>query len=444
MMKSPLCFYLPLPCGRGQLRVGLSRAPRGVAGKRFAGREHRTVRSRLPLPCSRGQAWHHARHRWRHRVVRAVWRQTRGQGGGGRWGLGWAALGAPAWQRWARPFPARPGGSCSAQRAEAAGPAPGRTTSPRRGGRRRCVCAERAARLGSAGLGAAVTSRLSLSQRRRRRCRRSRGSCRTLRWARSSTRSPRPTTSWRVSPSRAGGTGGGPHGRVEDAMPPRCGAGAARRVPALSQPVWKGWNTPPRPGEASCAAGRPFSASCHNSGVVGREGGPGRPYVKGIVGTAGPRCHAGRAPTGSAGGRQGTGVPGPAVVPPLLTPLVPPGRCGGVGWGQRGPAKLLQGLVACKVVWWCFFFVWIGSRFVTCNCLGSGNFCLGTSLSPWSIFSLRYMLYSYLERLHRVDTVFKGKWGGVCFSPLRGVRYPLSVLAPQKESKCSPAPGVST
>lgn len=379
MMKSPLCFYLPLPCGRGQLRVGLSRAPRGVAGKRFAGREHRTVRSRLPLPCSRGQAWHHARHRWRHRVVRAVWRQTRGQGRGGRWGLGWAALGAPAWQRWARPFPARPGGSCSAQRAEAAGPAPGRTTSPRRGGRRRCVCAERAARLGSA------------------------------------RRSPP------VSPSRsgggddAGGVGdraglwggrGVPRGaqdllRAEESAPQeQVGPAAARtagwrtRCPRAAGPGRRGgsrrWvsrfgkaeTPPPRPGEASCAAGRPFSASCHNSGVVGREGGPGRPYVKGIVGTAGPRCHAGRAPTGSAGGRQGTGVPGPAVVPPLLTPLVPPGRCGGVGWGQRGPAKLLQGLVACKVVWWCFFFVWIGSRFVTCNCLGSGNFCLGTSLSP--------------------------------------------------------------
>ncbi|XP_074406477.1 microphthalmia-associated transcription factor isoform X4 [Zonotrichia albicollis] len=59
-----------------------------------------------------------------------------GNGAGGTGRAGGPALRLTAAARPGPALPARRGGTCSARRAEAAGPAPGRTTSPRRGGRR--------------------------------------------------------------------------------------------------------------------------------------------------------------------------------------------------------------------------------------------------------------------------------------------------------------------
>lgn len=50
------------------------------------------------------------------------------------------------------------------------------------------------------------------------------------------------------------------------------------------------------------------------------------------------------------------------------------------------------------------------------------------------------MLYSYLEWLRCIDMALEGKSGGACFSRSRDVRYALSVLRLEKESKRSPAP----
>ncbi|XP_071295459.1 microphthalmia-associated transcription factor isoform X2 [Agelaius tricolor] len=62
--------------------------------------------------------------------------QWAGNGAGWTGRAGGPALRLTAAARPGPALPARRGGTCSARRAEAAGPAPGRTTSPRRGGRR--------------------------------------------------------------------------------------------------------------------------------------------------------------------------------------------------------------------------------------------------------------------------------------------------------------------
>lgn len=152
---------------------------------------------------------------------------------------------------------------------------------------------------------------------------------------------------------------------AEDAVPPRCGAAAGPcAAPGRSERL----RCPPRPGEASCAAGRPFSASCHNSGVVGRQGGPGPRYVKGIVGRAGPRCHAGGAPAGYSGrGRdtQGTGSTCPPVRAAWSPSLRPPAgqvrrHSGGVSAELQSCCKVSQ----CVKVAWGFSFGF-QRRFVT-------------------------------------------------------------------------------